>query len=388
MVSLAIGWDLYERTGDPWALGLVGLAEVVPVVLFLIPAGVASDRISRRNVTIAATLLAMLAVAGLAAATWARTPLWLTYALLSLLGTSRAFGQPAAASFVPELMAPEERARLNAWIAASYEAAAIGGPAIAGLLIGATGGASVPLLAACLGQALFVASLLTLPSRPPHAGDDAPHHASDLLAGIRFIRRTPVFLAAITLDLLAVLLAGSIALLPVYAKDILHVGPVGLGWLRTAPSLGALGMSLVATRLRPWQRPGRVLLWAVAGFGLATIGFGLSTNIWLSLGCLFFTSLFDMISVIIRITLEQNITPDPLRGRVSAINFLFVGLSNELGAFESGAVAALIGPVATVVGGGAAAVLAVVAVARIWPELVQVGPLHTVRPPGDAGNFP
>ena len=381
IVSVAVGWYLYDRTGDPWKLGLVGLVEVVPVILLLIPSGVVSDRFARRDVGIAATLVAALAVVGLAAATARAAPLWLVYACLALVGVSRAFGQPASSSYVPELMAPEERPRLNALIAASYEAAAILGPVTAGLLIALTHGAAVPLGLAALGQLGFVIALLTLPRRAPHADPDAVHSPRDLLAGVRFIRGMPVFLAAITLDLLAVLLAGSIALLPVYAKDILHVGPAGLGWLRTAPSLGGLLMSLAATRMKPWERPGRVLLLAVAGFGLATIGFGLSRSFWLSMAFLFLVSLFDMISVIVRITLEQNLTPDRIRGRVSAINFVFVGLSNELGAFESGAVAALIGPIATVVGGGIAAVAVVLAVARVWPQLAAIGPLHTLAPP-------
>jgi len=383
MVSVAIGWQLYERTGDPWMLGLVGLVEVIPVVLFILPAGHVADRVPRRDVTIWAGVVALVASAGLAAATWWVTPLWVTYACLGLIGTARAFGQPAAASYVPELMAPEQRAGLNAWIAASYETAAIAGPALAGLLIAAAG-AALPLAVAAAGQLVFIVVLLTLPKRMPVAAGGTVHHPRELLAGVRFIRQSPVFLAAITLDLLAVLLAGAVALLPIYAKDILHVGPAGLGWLRTAPSVGALAMSLIATRLRPWVRPGRVLLWVVAGFGAATVGFGLSTNLWLSLACLGLVGIFDMVSVIIRITLEQNITPEALRGRVSAINFLFVGFSNELGAFESGAVAALAGPVVTVVGGGAAAILVVLGVARVWPELARIGPLHTLRPPGEA----
>jgi MFS family permease len=195
-----------------------------------------------------------------------------------------------------------------------------------------------------------------------------------------FIRRHPVFLAAITLDLFAVLFGGAVALLPVFAKDILHVGPVGLGWLRAAPALGAMGMALLMTRLPPWQRPGRVLLFVVAGFGLATIGFGLSQVMWLSLLCLFLTGVFDAVSVVIRLTLEQVLTPDRLRGRVSSIHYVFIGFSNELGAVESGGTAALFGPVASVAGGGLAAVLVVGVVAVLWPQLTRLGPLASLRP--------
>ena len=169
-------------------------------------------------------------------------------------------------------------------------------------------------------------------------------------------------------------------MLPIYAKDILAVGPTGLGWLRAAPGVGALTMALITTRLQPWQRPGRILLWVVAGFGLATIGFGLSRSFALSMVCLFLTGVFDNVSVVIRLTLEQTITPDHLRGRVSAINYVFVGFSNEFGAFESGVTAALFGPTLSVVGGGLATLLVVVMAQTVWPQLARIGPLHTLAP--------
>jgi predicted MFS family arabinose efflux permease len=177
-----------------------------------------------------------------------------------------------------------------------------------------------------------------------------------------------------------VLFGGAVALLPIYAKDILQVGPAGLGYLRAAPGLGALSMALITTRLKPWKRPGLVLLWAVAGFGLASIAFGLSRSFPLSLFCLFLTGVFDNVSVVIRLTLEQTITPDHLRGRVSAINYVFIGFSNEFGAFESGATAAMFGPTPSVVGGGAATLMVVVMVRAIWPQLVRIGPLHSLTP--------
>ena len=204
--------------------------------------------------------------------------------------------------------------------------------------------------------------------------------ASEVFAGFRFVRANPLFLSAITLDLFAVLFGGAVALLPIFAKDILQVGPAGLGYLRAAPGIGALSMALVTTRIKPWKRPGFVLLWVVAGFGLATIAFGLSRSFPLSLFCLFLTGVFDNISVVIRLTLEQTITPDHLRGRVSAINYVFIGFSNEFGAFESGATAALVGPTLSVVGGGFATLMVVVMVRAIWPQLVRIGPLHTLAP--------
>jgi predicted MFS family arabinose efflux permease len=226
---------------------------------------------------------------------------------------------------------------------------------------------------------IFIAMLRTMPVRmPPKA--DRKRSAEDVFAGFRFVRANPLFLAAITLDLFAVLFGGAVALLPIYAKDILHVGPTGLGWLRGAPGAGALAMALITTRLKPWSRPGRVLLFVVAGFGLATIGFGVSRIFALSMFCLFLTGVFDNISVVIRLTLEQTITPDHLRGRVSAINYVFIGFSNEFGAFESGSTAALFGPTPSVVGGGIVTILVVGIVRAIWPQLAGIGPLHTLKP--------
>ena len=203
-----------------------------------------------------------------------------------------------------------------------------------------------------------------------------------MFAGFRFVRANPLFLAAITLDLFAVLFGGAVALLPIFAKDILQVGPAGLGWLRAAPGLGAMTMALITTRMTPWSRPGVALLWVVAGFGVAMIGFGLSRSFALSLVCLYFTGVFDNVSVVIRLTLEQMITPDHLRGRVAAINYVFIGFSNEFGAFESGATAALFGPTLSVVGGGFATLMVVVMVHAIWPQLSRIGPLHTLAPDG------
>ncbi|HWI18390.1 MAG TPA: MFS transporter, partial [Vicinamibacterales bacterium] len=251
--------------------------------------------------------------------------------------------------------------------------------AVGGMLIAATGTATLPFALAAVGQVVFILMLRTMPAVRLKAD---PHKRSvqDVFAGFRFVRANRLFLSAITLDLFGVLFGGAVALLPVFAKDILQVGPSGLGWLRAAPGLGALTMALITTRLRPWPRPGLTMLWTVAGFGVATIGFGLSQSFPLSLVCLFFTGVFDNISVVIRLTLEQTITPDHLRGRVSAINYVFVGFSNEFGAFESGATAALFGPVASVVGGGFATLMVVLMVRTIFPELLRIGPLHTLTP--------
>jgi MFS family permease len=222
-----------------------------------------------------------------------------------------------------------------------------------------------------------VGLLATLPSVAPPKG--AKKTLGDIFGGFAFMWRTPIFMGAITLDLFAVLLGGAVALMPVYAKDVLEVGPGGLGLMRAAPGVGAMLSMMLATHLPPWDRPGRVLMIMVAGFGLATIGFGVSHNLVLSLLCLCLIGATDSISMVIRQTLMQALTPDRLRGRVASVNSLFVGFSNELGAFESGAVAALFGPVFAVVSGGVGTLLVVLAVAARCPTLLRVPPLHTLR---------
>ncbi|MEO8678319.1 MAG: MFS transporter [Vicinamibacterales bacterium] len=382
MISVAVGWQLYERTGEAWALGLVGVAELTPVLLLMVLAGNMADRYPRRNIGIFAHSMLTVAAAGLAYVSWSNAPTAVIYALLFLVGTSRAFASPSVNTILPQLLEPRAFANANAWLSSTFQLAAITGPALGGLLIAASGTATLAFAIAAVCQVIFIAMLRTLPVRVPPPRTTR-RSADEVFAGFRFVRQNPLFLSAITLDLFAVLFGGAVALLPIYAKDILAVGPAGLGWLRAAPSLGAMTMALATTRLPAWRQPGRVLLIVVAGFGVATIGFGLSRSFLLSMGCLFFTGVFDNVSVVIRLTLEQIITPDHLRGRVSAINYVFVGFSNEFGAFESGATAALFGPTVSVVAGGLAT-LAVVALVRVlWPALDRIGPLHTLRPTGD-----
>ena len=379
MINVAVGWHLYERTGDPWSLGMVGVVELAPVLLLMVIAGNAADRYPRRNIAIVAHGLVALAAIGLALASWLGGPTIAIYAMLALIGTGRAFASPSVNTILPQLLPARDFANANAWLSSTFQLAAISGPAFGGFLIAATGSATWPFAGAAIGQAIFMAMLSTLPVRRPTTPAE-PQRAQDVFAGFRFIRNNPLFLAAITLDLFGVLFGGAVALLPIFAKDILAVGPAGLGWLRAAPGIGALSMALVTTRLRPWRQPGRVLLFVVAGFGLATIGFGLSRSFALSLACLFLTGVFDNVSVVIRLTLEQTITPDHLRGRVSAINYVFIGFSNEFGAFESGATAALFGPTISVVGGGLATLGVVAIVRAVWPQLARIGQLHTLAP--------
>jgi MFS family permease len=379
MLSVSVGWHLYERTGSAWALGLVGATELLPVFLLMPVTGAVADRFPRRRVAAIAHAVIAVATTLIALVTWGASSVGPIYALLAVVGAGRAFAMPAAATILPRLLSPAEFANANAWIASTFQLAAVTGPALAGALIAWTGGASVGLAVAAAGQLLFVSQLARLPEVQP-LPDAVTPGLDGVFEGFRFVRRSPVYLAAITLDLFAVLLGGATALLPIFAKDVLQVGPAGLGWLRAAPAVGATLMALLQTRLPPWRQPGRVLLAAVAGYGVATIGLGLSRDFFLSLACLFATGVFDSVSVVIRLTLEQVITPDALRGRVAAIKSVFVGFSNEFGAFESGATAALFGPVASVVGGGLGVLVVVAAIARVWPELWRIGPLHTLRP--------
>ena len=382
VVTVAVGWDLYERTHDPFALGLVGLAQVAPAVALMIPAGTVADLFPRRNVSAAAHTLLALAALGLALVAWFHAPVGLVYALIVLTGVGRAFAQPSTTTLLAQLLTPAEYQGAYAWLVSTQKIAQTVGPALGGLLIALRGEAGSSYAVAALANLGCVALLSTMPAVAP-APDGRRPSAGDIFEGIAFIRRTPVFLGAITLDLFGVLLGGAVALLPVYAEDILAVGPAGLGLLRAAPSAGAVLMALVTTRIPPFRRPGRTMLLAFAGFGLATVGFGLSRNVVFSMLCLALTGAFDAVGVMVRGTLEQALTPDRLRGRVSAVNFLFIGLSNELGGFESGATASLFGTVTSVVGGGLGTLAVVVLVPLLFPALARVGPVATLRPPED-----
>jgi predicted MFS family arabinose efflux permease len=319
------------------------------------------------------------AALGLMLATALRAPTGAIYAMIALVGVSRAFSFPSVGTILPQLLKPAQFVHANAWVSSGSQFAAAAGPAVGGALIATTGDTFAAYAVAAVCQLVFMALLATLPriDPPPSPGRRS---MAEALAGFTFIRNNRLFLAAITLDLFAVVLGGVVALLPIFAKDILAVGPTGLGWLRAAPALGSLAMALVQTRLPPLQRPGAVMLAAFFGFGLATIGFGLSRDFALSMICLFLTGAFDSISVVVRTTLEQVITPDPLRGRVSSINYIFIGLSNEFGAFRSGATAALMGAVPATVAGGVAVLAVVGGVILKWPELMKLGPLHTLAP--------
>ncbi|MFO0748763.1 MAG: MFS transporter [Myxococcota bacterium] len=379
IIATTVGWQLFQRTGDSFSLGLVGLVEIIPVIFLIVPAGNAIDRHPRKQVAARAHALLAAAALGLAALTALDGPTAGIYALLVLTGAARAYAAPSTGTIMPQLLSPHEFANANVWLSASYQLAAAVGPGLGGLLVAVSGGAFVPYLVSVVLIGVFLVLLTRIPTVVPPR-QTTKRTSAELFAGFTFVRSQPVFLAAITLDLFAVLFGGATALLPAYAAKILHVGAAGYGWLRAAPALGALATALLLARQPPWRRPGVVMLWTVLGFGLASIAFGLSESFGLSFVMLLLVGGFDEVSVIIRHTLEQVITPDRLRGRVSAINHVFIGFSNELGAFESGSAAALIGEVPAVVAGGLLTLVVVGIVALRWPELRRIGPLHTLAP--------
>lgn len=382
--SVAVGWDIYERTRSPLALGLVGLVQVVPVVLLALPAGKLVDRLDARRVAFVSAL-AMSAV-GLSFAALSRgaPPVALLYALLFAHACAIAFHSPSVSSILPRLVDGSARMEANAWSSTAFQLSSVAGPALCGLLL-ASGSATLAYSQHGLGSAVFAAVLLWLRrrglARPPEGAPPAKVRGlDDLTVGLRFIFRSKLLLPALTLDLFAVLLGGVTALLPIFAREVLQAGPTGLGLLRAAPAAGALGMALVTTRLKPWRHPGTVLLLVVAVFGLATLAFGLSRSLPLSLAALALAGAADNVSVVIRITLEQTVVPDALRGRVSAVHYVFISLSNELGEFESGLTAALLGPVGSVLLGGFGTLAVVGLVSWAFPQLVHLKPLSQLGP--------
>jgi MFS family permease len=357
---VAVGWQMYDLTGDPLDLGLVGLVQFAPSLALMFVTGSIIDRFDRRLVIVVFRSLEAAASASLAYAAWtgAMTPGWI-FAAVFVIGCARAFEQPAGQALLPRLVAPELLSRAIATSSSTMQVAMIAGPALGGLLYLAGSGT----VYACSTLLFLLGALLMLWVKvEPVDAPLAPFSLDYLFAGIGFIRRSPVLLGAISLDMVAVLLGGATALLPIYARDILHTGPEGLGLLRCAPALGAI-VSAVWLARRPLQsRVGRKMLIAVACFGVAMLVFAVSTSLVLSVLALAVTGAADMVSVVIRQTLVQLETPDAMRGRVSAVNAVFIGASNQIGEFESGVTAAWFGPVGSVLLGG----IGTLAVVAIW----------------------
>jgi MFS family permease len=370
MLAVAIGWQIYELTGSAFDLGLVGLVQFVPVVVLALVVGHVADRYERRLVVRSCQLVQSAAAAtlaigslrgGLAAGT--------IFAIVLVIGTARAFELPSMHAMVPALVPPPLFPRAVAGSVSANQTAIIVGPAIGGVVYLA-GPATVYALCAVI--FVVAAALVTLIRVERPAVDRAPVSLQSLFAGIAYIAGRPPLLGVISLDLFAVLLGGATALLPIYARDILVTGPWGLGLLRSAPALGALSMSIFLARHPPQRHVGRIMFAAVVTFGLATMVFALSTLFPLSFAALAVLGAADGISVVIRFSLVQIETPDEMRGRVGAVNSLFVGTSNTLGEFESGATAAWFGTVPAVLIGGIGTVLVAVLWMRLFPQLARI----------------
>lgn len=375
--GVAIGWEIYSRTDNAFALGLTGLVQAVPMMLFTLPAGYLADAFSRRALIVLSMIGCAATSMGLAVASLRQAPVAAMYALLLANSAVNVLARPARSAILPLLVPRRTFENAVSWRISLQQIASVAGPAIGGFL--AAAGAPLVYVAAAGTSVLFLFFLLPLNVRQEERMGEAPSLQA-LLIGARFAWRQRLLLTTMSLDLFAVLLGGAVYLLPIYARDILAVGEQGLGWLRAAPALGSLCMAVLLAHLPPMRRAGRNLLLAVAGFGAVTIVFGLSTSFWLSFAMLFLTGLFDNVSMVVRSTLQQLITPDEMRGRVSAVSAIFIGSSNELGGFESGLVARVFSPVVSVVSGGIGTLVVVAITALASPRLRRLGAMGEMRP--------
>ena len=382
--SVAMGWDVYQRTGEPLALGLVGLIQVIPAILLALPAGWLADRYDRQRIILFSLAGMTLTSFGLALQSWAEAPIAALYLLLFIDAIAGTMGRPARTAILPRIVPRRLFPRAVTWNFTLFQLAAVIGPGVGGFVVAW----SIPAayVIAAISSALFALVVLRLPAGcgvpETSTGEDVSSNTplSTLFDGVRYVWRTRVLLAILSLDMFAVLLGGAVFLLPIFAEEILRVGATGLGWLHAAPAVGALLTALVMTHLPPLPRAGRALLGCVGGFGVATIIFGFSTNLPLSLVMLFLTGAFDQVSMVVRHTMVQLITPDAMRGRVSAVNGVFVSTSNELGGFESGLVAHWFGPVVSVVSGGVGTILVVLVTTVASGQLRRFGSLANIQP--------
>ncbi len=385
MLATAIGWELFHRTHRVMALAFVGLTQVLPMILSTLPAGHVADNYNRKRVITSMTLCVSAASLGLTVISYYQAPVLLMYVCLFIMGATRTFLVAASASFLPSLVDRQDLSRAVNWSATTFQLSSIAGPTLAGVLIALAGKHAWPIYAINVCASLVFALMMTKIRIHHVVAAREKMSFRTLLTGFDFVFANKIILGIITLDMFAVLLGGSTALLPVYADLILKVGSVGLGVLQSALPLGAVICTFILAHRPPIQKAGRSLLLAVTAFGVATILFGLSHWFWVSFLMLFICGLVDNISVVVRHTLVQLLTPDDKRGRVSAVNNLFIGTSNEMGEFESGAVAQLFGPIVhntviagtviSVVVGGFGTIGVVIAIALIFPEIRKYGRL-------------
>ena len=363
IVSVAIGWQIYDQTQNAALLGWIGLVQFLPALILVIPTGLTADKFDRRLIMGSAIVVKMLCALVILALALSGNfkPLWVL-AALTVFGIARAFHTPASSSLVVNVVPKEDFANAVGWVTSSWQLASVFGPVAGGLLYGFSGPTAYGVAAVIFAIA---AVLIFSIEKPKQIISKEPTSLSTLVGGFSYIWKQKIVLGAISLDLFAVLLAGAVALLPIYARDILVLGPTGLGLLRAAPGIGAVIMIIILTSFPVRNHAGFILFVTVALFGLSTAVFGVSTMAWLSILMLMFIGAFDMISVYIREILLQLWTPDPVRGRVNAVNSIFLGASNELGEFRAGFMAAAYGAVFTVAAGGIAAI----GVAGLWAAL-------------------
>jgi MFS family permease len=382
MVEVAIGWEVYTNQRSALALGLIGLAEFIPMFVLALPAGQLADRLPRRLILVFSLLLSTVVAGGLAAVSLAGVrSLWPFLALATAAGAAAAIGTPASRALPPTLVPSELLESAMALRSIAVQAAQVLGPALGGLIYAL----SAQLVYGVAGALCVTAAACVLAMRHTPAADTAPGTGSapglaSALAGVRFVRHTQILFGAILLDLLAVLFGGAVALLPLFARSILHVGPAGLGVLRSAPAVGALFAAALLTRRPLGERAGRKLLLAVGTFGASMVVFGLSRSFALSLLALAVSGFADMFSMYIRSTTVALATPDRLRGRVLAVEMVFISASNQLGAFESGVAAFVLGAVPAVVAGGLLTIAISIGWGRLFPALAGVNRLRDLRP--------
>lgn len=372
MQAVAVGWQVYEITRRPLDLGLVGLAQFLPSILLFLVSGHAADRFNRRRLLIVCYCGFAVCFSLLLLITFQRVPNVVPiYAVLVVLGVVRSFNGPASRVMLPQIVPEKDFANAVAWASSIFQGATILGPVLGGLIYAAFHGPRAVYAGSFV--LAIVATFLVSRVRTNEAGRERPSaDLSTVFAGFRYIWREKLILGAISLDLFAVLLGGAVALLPVYAKEILETGPWGLGILRSAPGVGAALMAIAIAHKPLKKHAGATMLWCVAGFGLFTVLFGVSRSFALSIIALFLVGATDMVSVIVRATLIQIATPDEMRGRVNAVDMIFIGASNELGQFESGITAQWFGTVPAVILGGVGAILVTAAWAWMFPELRRV----------------
>ena len=374
MLAGVVGWEIYDRTDSKLMLGYVGLVQVIPMFLFTFPSGHVADNYNRKHVIQWMQMLIFGASAGLALVSWQHVPIVWMFGMLFIMGIARTFLWSANAAFMPQLVSRREFNRAVTWNSGSFQVSASAGPVVGLLLVALTHRAAWVYAGNALACVLCFALLALVKTHHRTAAREQMSLKS-VVAGLKFIYRKKIILGSITLDLFAVLLGSVTAILPAYAKDILLVGPTGLGWLKAALPLGSLLMSVIMVHRPPLQKAGRTLLLSVTAFGVVTIGFGFSKIFWLSFALLFMSGMADYISVVVRHTLVQLLTPDEMRGRVSAVNNLFIGTSNELGDFETGFVSYLTSPVFAVVSGGVGTIVVVIVVGLLWPQIRKYGRL-------------